>query len=119
MKTLSLFSALTNKLKNDEVKVVSGLEKLESKTKKMTKIIKNLELKIKNSILQEKATLILPEVLENIVKAGRNMANLQLLPVKQLNTYEVLNGGKLVFMKDSLKTLEDYFLSKARHNAKK
>lgn len=135
MKKRALFSALTSKFKAKEILVVKGLEKIEPKTKEMAKIIKNLtrprpdeveKLKIKNDSDPEriensrqsrnkskfKISVILPEILENIIRAGRNISGLNLRQAKQLNTYEVLNGGKLVFMDKSLEVLKDTFLDK-------
>lgn len=100
MKKKALFSALTSKLKNGELRVVSGLEKIEPKTKEMAKIIKNLK-------IEQNTTIVLPKVLENIIRAGRNLKKLGLIQAKQLNTYKVLNSGYLIFIPESIKVLKE------------
>ena len=109
MRRKAFFSALTSKFKEKKIVVIKDLEKINPKTKKMAKIMQNLKFKIKNCNAKCKICLILPEVLENVMRAGRNIPNLRMIQVKQLNTYEVLNGGLLVFMKPSIKTLKETF----------
>lgn len=109
MKKLALFSALTSKLKDKEIIVITGLEKIEPKTKKLVKIIKNLQLD-NGSLL--KIAIVLPEIKENVIKAGRNIQGLNLLLANTLNTYQVLNAGKLIFMKESIDTLNKTYAAK-------
>ncbi len=111
MRRRALFSALASQLKEKNIIVLEGLEKIKPKTKTMVKIMQNLKLKMKNGKLKEKASLIIPKPLENIIRAARNMANLKLTSANLLNTYEVLNGGKLILTKESIKTLKETFLS--------
>ncbi len=110
MRRRALFSALTSKLKNKEVVVVDGLAKVKPKTKEMIKITQNLKLKTQNHNLKLKTSIILPEKLENVMRAARNIANLDLLQAGQLNAYRVLNGGRLLLMKESLKKMREVYL---------
>ena len=110
MRRLSLFSALTSKLKEGEILIIQGLEKIEPKAKKILTVLLNLKLKTKNKKLTEKTLLVLPEKLEGVIRAGGNIKNLTLTQANLLNTYQVLNGGKLVFLKQSIKVLEETFL---------
>lgn len=123
MRRKALFSALTSKLKGGEIIVVTGFEKMKPKTKEMVKIIKNLKFKMKKPAsrdsggmdkLKSKISIILPETLENIIRAGRNISNLKLVQANLLNTYEVLNGGTLIFTKDSIKALKETFLEEKK-----
>jgi large subunit ribosomal protein L4 len=108
MKKVALFSALTSKFKEKEILVVKGLEKIEPKTKKMAEIIKKF--KIQNS--KFKILLILPKVLKNIVLAGRNLENLEITQASDLNTYQVLNSDRLIFLPESIDRLKEVFLKK-------
>lgn len=110
MKKRALFAALTSEFKNGEILVIKGLAKVEPKTKAMIEVIKNLKLEMKNGRLGLKVSIILPAVLENIKRAGRNIANLRLMQASRLNTYEVLNGGKLILMKESIEVMKETFL---------
>lgn len=108
MRRQALFSALTSKLKNKEIMVVDGLAKIKPKTKEMIKIMKNL--KLLPAGRQGRASVILPEKLDNIIRAARNIAHLDLLQAGQLNAYRVLDGGRLLLMKESLKKMKEVYL---------
>lgn len=109
MKRKALFSALTSRLKDKEVVFVKGLVvKTEPKTKEMAKIIDNLKLKKKD----KKILLVLPGILTNVIRAARNLANVELAQANQLNTYQVLNCDQLIFMEESIDKLKETFLAK-------
>ena len=124
MKRRALFASLTRKFKNKEILVVKGLEKIEPKTKKMMRVLKDLKLdslpfsdrarkKRKTSSQTKKGkmiSLILPRNLENVIRAARNIPTLRLLQADQLNTYEILRSNRLLFMKDSIAKLKETFL---------
>ena len=112
MKRAALFSALTSKLKDKEIFVVKDLEKIEPKTKKMAQILQK-KLKIEGKVL-----IILPEVLDNVMRAARNIRGVSLAQASLLNTYQVLNGGKLLLMKESIDRLKETFLRKPSQRAK-
>jgi large subunit ribosomal protein L4 len=105
MRRSALFSALTSKLKADEVLVVKGLEKVEPKTKKMAQVLKKL-------VQKKKLTLILPEKTESVIRGARNIEGVNLAQARLLNTYGVLNGGTLVLMKESIDKLKEVYLKK-------
>lgn len=103
MRQQALFSALTSKFKDGEIVVVQGLAKIEPKTKKMIKILKTLG-------QDQKLTIILPGIVENVTRAARNIKGVNLTKANLLNTYEVLNGGKLIFMKESIDKLKEIWI---------
>ena len=107
MKRASLFSALSSKLKDSEIKVLSGLEKITPKTKIVFKTLKNLELPAKTKIL-----LVTPDFdLDNVYKAGRNIEGVKILRANMLNTYEVLDNKAILLMKASIEALKKHFLA--------
>jgi large subunit ribosomal protein L4 len=109
MKRLALFSALSAKLKDGEIKIVANLEKVEPKTQKMANIIKALYLNGENKQL----LLITPkagEDFKNVVKAARNIRGVSVLSANQINTYAVLANTKVLFMKDAIESLKEMFL---------
>lgn len=107
MKKKALFSALTSKLKEKEVIAIKGLAKVEPKAKTMAKTLVSLPLKEKKKVL-----LVLPSILENVIRAGRNLAGVELTQANQLNTYQVLKHDQLVFMEESIEKLKETFLGK-------
>jgi large subunit ribosomal protein L4 len=109
MKRIALFSALSAKLKDGEIKIVAGLEKIEPKTQKMANVVKNLELAGKNQQL----LLVTPksgEEFKNVSKAARNIEGVNIISANMLNTYQVLVNNKILFMRDSLDSLKETFL---------
>jgi large subunit ribosomal protein L4 len=106
MKKKAFFGALTAKFKANEIVLVEGLEKIKPKTKEISQVLKKLAGK------EKKILIISPGVVENISRAAKNLKGVQLAQASLLNTYQVLNGGKLVFMTESLPVLEKTFLAK-------
>ncbi|OGV89214.1 50S ribosomal protein L4 [Microgenomates group bacterium RBG_19FT_COMBO_39_10] len=109
MKRQALFSALTSKFKEEEIIAVKGLGKVEPKTKTMATILTKLPLKEKKK-KEVKILLVLPEVLENVIRASRNLAGVQLVQANQLNPYQVLSQKQVVLMEESIKKLKETFL---------
>lgn len=105
MRRQALFSAMTSKFKEDEILVVKGLEKVEPKTKEMAGVLEKLT-------KDRKLTIILPEVIENVIRAARNIKGISLAQANLLNTYQVLNGGKLILMKESVDKLKETYLKR-------
>jgi large subunit ribosomal protein L4 len=112
MRKKALFIALSQKIRDKELIIVDGLEKIEPKTK-----IANLKLQaIVNSNNKEfkKATIIISDEANNIVRAARNLPNFTLLSARNLNAYQIINSGTLIVMKDALRIMEQNFLQASR-----
>jgi large subunit ribosomal protein L4 len=105
MKRAALFSALTLQRLEGNMKIITGLENLEPKTKAFAQVLKNLSLVKK----RKKILLVLPEKIENIQKAARNIEGVTYVLANQLNTYDVLNAGTLLFMKDTISKIQEVF----------
>ncbi|MCL5970824.1 MAG: 50S ribosomal protein L4, partial [Patescibacteria group bacterium] len=86
MRKAALFAALSSKIKNDKIKIISGLEKISPKTKEMANVIKNLDLSKKKTLL------VLPKREENIDRAARNLENVDIALASSLNAYSVLQA---------------------------
>jgi len=108
MRRASLVSALTVKFQDGKVKVISGLENVEPKTKVFIEALSKLSLNDE----KKKILLVLPEKTENISRAVRNVEGVTYINASQLNTYIVLNTKTLVLMKSALETLEKTFTGK-------
>jgi large subunit ribosomal protein L4 len=50
--------------------------------------------------------LVLPDYNENIYKSSRNLGNARVMAAKDLNTYEILNAGKLILVETSVPVIE-------------
>lgn len=95
----ALASALSSKFRQNEVMVIDGLEKIKGKTKELVSVLEKLA---KN----QKVLLVLPKMFENVVRAGRNIPCLRINQTLSLNTYEVLEGGKILMTPQTIKLLE-------------
>lgn len=110
MRKAALFSALTFKNGNGEIKIVSGLEKIEPKTKFMAGLVKKIGLAGKNRNI----LLITPDKetsgFENVYRSARNVGGLRIVKADLVNTYEILNNKEIFLMKDAIEAIEKHFL---------
>ncbi len=110
MKRAALFSALSAKVAGGEIKVLTGLEKIEPKTKLMADVIKNLSLDGKN----KKLLLVAADPkADNVKKAGRNIKGLSILDANLLNTYEVLDSKGIILMKGAIEAIQKSFVKES------
>lgn len=109
MKRKALFSALSAKVKDKEVTVIDGLEAMKPKTKVFAQILKDLGLAGKK---QNVLFVTGGENVAAVLQAGRNIAGVNFLPSKQINTYEVLAASRLVMMKGAVTEMKEHFLKK-------
>jgi large subunit ribosomal protein L4 len=104
VKSLARRSALTYKALNHEIKVVKDFELENPKTKEMFAILKNLEL---NS---QKVLFMVPNAVakaENkIMRAGRNIPNLEIRVAVDASTFDILNCKTLLVQQSSIQRLE-------------
>ena len=103
----ALAVALSGKAKDKEIRVITGLEKITGKTKEMARFLKVLTNKEKIKKKTPKFLLVLPEKMEKVVRAGRNIPNLEIVLAQNLNTYQVSNNDLLLLSKEAIKKLEE------------
>ncbi|TCC88105.1 50S ribosomal protein L4 [Pedobacter frigiditerrae] len=103
LKSLARKSALSYKAIDNNVVVLEDFTFDSIKTKNYINLVNALEL------AGEKTLLVLPAQNNNIYLSSRNIQKTKVTTADQLNTYDVLNAGKLLFTADSLKTLEEAF----------
>lgn len=106
VKRLARKSAISYKLKDNELVVVEDFKFDNPKTKEFVKILNNFKLEGK------KAILVLNENDENIILSSRNIQGTKVMRADSLNTYEILNANKILLVESSLKTLEELFSNK-------
>jgi len=113
MKQQALFSALSSKFKEKEILAVKDLGKIENKTKKMNEALSKLKAHFdKQPVKNKKAEIliILDKKNENIARVSRNIKDVQFVQIDQLNTYQILNGGQLLFMKEAIEKLKETWI---------
>lgn len=107
MKAKALAVALSIKAQEKEIRVITGLEKIEGKTKEMADFLKRLMKKEKMTKKTPKFLLIISEKMEKVFQAGRNIPNLEISLVQNVNPYQVLNNDLLLLNKEAVKKLEE------------
>ena len=99
VKQKALFGAISQKFAKGEVRVVEGFEKVKPKTKELVKAMEKLNLSDKKNLW------VVNGKPENLVRAGRNLPNLEFSSAKNLNTHQVLKAATLIFNKDAIEKL--------------
>lgn len=95
----ALKSAILSKL--EDFVVVEDIKLATPKTKEVLNILNNLKLQ------NEKVLIVVPELDENIILASRNITNVILLEVNELNVLDLINNSKILITKEALKEVEE------------
>ncbi|OAQ41782.1 50S ribosomal protein L4 [Pedobacter psychrophilus] len=101
LKELARKSALSYKAKDNNVVILEDFNFDNAKTKNFVGLLGAL------NITGQKTLLVLPDANQNVYLASRNIQGTKVVIAADLNTYDVLNAGKLVFTTGSVKTLEE------------
>ena len=94
----AFLTALSTKAKDSELLVLDDLKLSAPKTKEMAKIMKNFP-QVKNGLL------VLSGKNEDIKRAGRNLPNLRIINIDNLNILDILKYKHLIFTKDGIEYL--------------
>ncbi len=103
LKSLARKSALAYKAQDNSIVVLEDFSFDSIKTKNYINLVNALNL------AGEKTLLVLPEQNNNIYLSSRNIQKAKVVVASDINTYDVLNAGKLLLTANSLKTLEEAF----------
>ena len=101
MRKVAMVSALSSKVADNELVVLDELKFDSIKTKQMVAVLNALEL--------NKTLVITAESDENVFKSARNIQGVCVMPVNNINVYDLLKYNKVVMTKDAvLKIVEVY-----------
>ncbi len=103
LKRLARISALSYKVKESAMMVVEDFSIAAPKTKDMLAILKNLELSGKKTLL------VIPAPNHNIALSARNLQQVKVMNVADLNTYEILNAKTLLFAEGAIAKLNEIY----------
>ncbi|MDR2676639.1 MAG: 50S ribosomal protein L4 [Endomicrobium sp.] len=98
-KKISLSMAFSVQFHNNAIIVVDSIKIDEIKTKKIVELIKNLK-------VENKKIIFLCNYDINLKIAARNIKNVIVEDIKNVNTYQILKADKLIMTPDSIKTLK-------------
>ena len=101
-KEVALFSALSQKIRDDEVIFIDNIKVDAPKTKEMVAFLDAF--KLNKSVL-----LVMDNADEAVLRASANIPEISTLPVSQINTYDVVKNAKIVISKDAVKQIEEVY----------
>lgn len=102
LKRLALLSALSDKAASGDIVVIDKLDCAEIKTKAFAKFLGAID-------AANKPYVITPELRKNVVLSARNIPGARTETANLVNTYDILNSGKLVLDRDAVAKLEEVF----------
>ena len=98
VKRLAMKSALSSKVRDEEIKVLTGFGLEEIKTKQAAAVLKALE--------TGKTLIVTPESDPVIYKSARNIADVKVAPVNNLSVYDILNCETLLLLEEAVARIE-------------
>lgn len=101
-KEVALFSALSQKLRDDEIIVIDDIKVAEAKTKEMANFLKAF--KLDKSVL-----IVMDNSDEAVLRACANISEITTIPVQQVNTYDVVRNAKIVISEAAIKSIEEVY----------
>jgi large subunit ribosomal protein L4 len=97
---LALKTALTDKLAENKIVVVSSLEVASTKTKDIIKLMEELK-------LTGKVLFVSSHDAEKLYLASRNLVNTAVIMADEINVYDIVNADVVVFDEDSINYIEE------------
>ncbi len=98
LKLEALRSSINSRIKNNDMVVIDNIKIDSPKTKEMVKVLDSLKIK-------EKCLFVLESVDKNTRLSSRNIDFLNVMRVKDINAYSVLECKKLLLTKEGLKAI--------------
>jgi large subunit ribosomal protein L4 len=101
VKALARKSALSYKLKDNDLTILEDFNLEVPKTKAFIEILKSL------SLSDKKILLVIAKPDSNVVLSGRNLPKTKISLASNINTYDLLNAEKLVLCEGSIEVIEN------------
>lgn len=106
VKVLAKKSALSYKVKDEQIIIVEDFNFEQPKTKDFSAMLNALKIDSK------KVLLLTNGKLENVWKSGRNIAKVSVLEASKASTYKILNNQVLVIQKSAAETMNNMYSAK-------
>lgn len=100
-KKLALKSALSYKVLDKELVVVSTIEFETNKTKEVVNLLEGLNL------TNHKVLVCVKELTDNVCLAARNLANVKVVLPSEINTFDLISSDNLLIEEEALTMLEE------------
>jgi large subunit ribosomal protein L4 len=103
VKLLARKSALSYKANDNKIKVVENFNFEVPKTKEFVNLRNNL------GVADKKVLLVLSEQNKNIYLSSRNLQDVKVVNVSDINTYDIVNASVVLFVENSIEPLHKMF----------
>jgi large subunit ribosomal protein L4 len=100
LKRLARKSALSYKAKDQNIVVLEDFNFANPKTKEFVTLLNNLQL------ANHKVLMVLGEKNDNVLLSSRNLQRAKVVTADSLNTYDIMNAGKVVLAQSSIELIE-------------
>ncbi|MBR2449062.1 MAG: 50S ribosomal protein L4 [Clostridia bacterium] len=101
-KAVALLSALSQKIRDDEVIFVDEIKVAAPKTKEMAAFLKAFN-------LEKSVLLVMDNNDEAVLRASANIEKISTIAANQINTYDVVKNAKLVISKQAVQQIEEVY----------
>ena len=101
-KEVALFSALSQKIRDDEVIFIDDIKVSEAKTKEMAAFLKAFN-------LEKSVLLVMDTSDEMVIRASANLKKVSTIAAAQINTYDVVKNAKIVMSKQAVQQIEEVY----------
>jgi len=101
LKRLAKKSVLSQKLRDDSIKVLENLSFDAPKTKEFITLLDALTLTGKKSLF------VLPEANKNVYLSSRNLPKTRVLNYNEISSYDLINAGEIIFLEGAVEKFQD------------
>ncbi len=92
--------ALSDKMRADQVQLIEDFKLDAPKTKTMVEMLSKLD-------TPKKTLLVIPELDQNIVRSGRNIAKFKISRAADLNVFDIMNADRLLIAEGSIEKIKE------------
>jgi large subunit ribosomal protein L4 len=106
MRIGALLNVLSSRLASNNMFILNSFGNTDIKTKQVQDILESIKL------AGTKTLIITSDKDENVLKSARNIDRVSVRMVKNLNAYDVISHKNILFLEDSIKSLEEKYENK-------
>ena len=99
---VAIFSALSQKIRDNEVVFVDALKTENGKTKEMVAFLKAFN-------MDKTVLFVMDNADVSVLRASANIQAISTIPVEQLNTYDIVKNAKIVMTAGAVKKIEEAY----------
>ena len=102
VRRLAMKSALSSKVKDEQIIVLDNLPMERPKTKEMANILKNLK-------VDGKALIVMEQVDQSVIRSARNLQGVETALVNTLNVYDILKYDHFIITRNAVEKVEEVY----------